>query len=395
MKIKKRAGDYLCGILFLAVFMNGYEAAGYQTGIGDVGKEYVLNGTGMGMLASVQLIAGLIAPLFFGPLADRVGKKKLLTVFLAAETVSAAGLVFCRGYQVFAAGIFLMGLCVSTVQFISIATLADLYPVSGSRKIGWITGFYSLGAVAAPLVCGYCLEHGSSWRILFVILGAAAVLEAIAVFVLDFSPRESAQDAGDRQAADGKWIFSGIFLLCAVMFVYVGFENGFAFFVNSYLTEILKTDHAYIALSLFWLAMIPARILCGCFSCRNRQILLIASVGAAAVALVIGTTGNGTAAVFLCLPLGFFCGAVYPAVLTRSLDFAGGKTATVTGMITAATGLGGAAVTALTGMMSQRLGLKQAMVFLAGFLAIDILLALLLFLTDKSGNKELCVNEKI
>lgn len=389
MRTFKRSRDFLCWILFLAVFMNGFEAAGYQTGLGYIGKEYALNETGIGILASVQLIAGLIAPLVFGPLADRLGKKKLLTAFFAAETISAAGLALCRGYQIFAAGIFLMGLCVSTVQYLSIAALADLFPVSGSKKIGLITGFYSLGAVVAPLICGYYLERGVSWRMLFIILCVSALIETLAAFLLDFSPRESAFQTGSRQAAVGKWALPGILLLCAVMFVYVGFENGFAFFINPYLTDVLKAGHAYIALSLFWLAMIPARILCGCFSRWNRQILIAATAGTAVLSLMIGLSENGAAAIALCLPLGFFCGAVYPSVLTRSLDFAGGKTATATGMITAATGLGGAAVTALTGAASQQFGIKQAFIYLAGFVAADMILSLLLFFKrTRSDDKE-------
>lgn len=380
MKTQKGNGKFLCLILFLAVFMNGFEAAGYQTSLSHIGEEYALNEAGMGILASVQLIAGLIAPLIFGPLADRLGKKKMLAIFFASEAAAGVCLVLSREYRLFAAGIFLMGMCVSTIQYVAIAALADLYPISGSRKIGWITGFYSLGAVAAPLVCGYYLEHGFSWKILFVILGASAILEIAAALSMDFTPRESASENSGRQTESGKWIISGILLLCAVMFVYVGFENGFAFFVTPYLTQILNADHAYIALSLFWLAMIPARILCGYLSRWNRQILIAASLGAAAMAFIIGTAGNAAAAIVLCLPLGFFCGAVYPSVLTRSLDFAGKRTATATGMITASTGLGGAAVTALTGVMSQQLGLQQAIFSLAGFLAANVILALLLSL---------------
>lgn len=391
MKTQKRNRDFLCWILFLAIFMNGFEAAGYQTSLENIGKGYALNEAAMGMLASVQLLAGLIAPLVFGPLADRLGKKKLLAVFFAVEAAAAAGLVLCTGYRVFALAIFLMGLSVSTIQYVAIAALADLFPVSGSRKIGWITGFYSLGAVAAPLVCGSYLDGGFSWKILFVILGGTAAIEMSAALATDFSPREAARETGGKQPPAANWVLSGILLLCAVMFVYVGFENGFAFFIYPYLTDVLKADHAYIALSLFWLAMIPARILCGYLGRWNRQILAAASCGAAVLSLIVGMMENGTAAIVLCLPLGFFCGAIYPAVLTRSLDFAGGKTATATGMITAATGLGGAAVTALTGAASQEFGLKQAVIGLAGFLTADVFLSLLLFFRqNRKDEKEAC-----
>ena len=67
----------------------------------------------------------------------------------------------------------------------------------------------------------------------------------------------------------------------------------------------------------------------------------------------------------LCIPLGIFCGAIYPSVLTILVPLAGKKSATATGMITTATGLGGFVFTALTGFMGDCFGLRGAMVFLA------------------------------
>ena len=387
MRSQKGRSDFLAWILYFAVFMNGFEAAGYQTSLAAIGKEYALSGAGMGMLAAVQLLAGLLAPFLFGPLADKLGKKKLLLCFLAAEAAACALISLCAVYRLFAIGIFLVGLCVSTVQYLAIAALADLFPASGNRKIGWITGFYSLGAVAAPLLCGRCLERGYSWKSLFVALGAVAAGTALAVLAQNFSTREAACADSGKAAAKGKWRLAGMLLLCAVMFVYVGFENGFAFFVGPYLTQVLLARHAYAALSLFWLAMIPARVLCGYFSRWNRQTLIVSVLGAVAVTFAIGLAGSETLAVALCLPLGFFCGAVYPSVLTRSLDFAGGKTATATGMITAATGLGGAAVTLLTGSLSQWFGLRQAILSLAGILTAAGAFSLLLLFFGKNSEK--------
>jgi len=48
-------------------------------------------------------------------------------------------------------------------------------------------------------------------------------------------------------------------------------------------------------------------------------------------------------------------------------------------MITAAAGFGGALITGLTGALSQRFGLRRTILALTGFLAADILFALLLF----------------
>jgi len=300
MDRQKNRKDWLVFVLFTAVFMYGFEAAGYQASLAAIGKEYALNEVGMGLLASVQLAAGMIAPLIFGPLADRVGKKRMLLIFLPAELAAALSLVLGRQYGIITLGIFLIGLSVNTVHYIVLAVTADLFPATGGRKIGWLTAFYSLGAVIAPLICGSYLQRGYSWKILFAILGAAAVFLTAGIAVSEFTPRETVQAAGGTGTGSaGRWILSGMLMLCAVMFVYVGFENGFAFFVTPYLRDVLHTDYAYIALSMFWLAMIPSRILSGYFSRWNKQILAAATAGAAVSALAVGVTGAGTAGLLL------------------------------------------------------------------------------------------------
>jgi FHS family glucose/mannose:H+ symporter-like MFS transporter len=141
---------------------------------------------------------------------------------------------------------------------------------------------------------------------------------------LSFAPLEEKPVAPVTQKeTTGKMNLLGVFLLCACMFCYVGFENGFAFFVTSYFQDVLASDHAYLALSLFWLAMIPSRILVGLFASKGRTILLITSLGALIFSLALSLSQNGIAGIVLAFPLGFFCGAVFPSCLSRSLEFGG------------------------------------------------------------------------
>jgi MFS family permease len=62
---------------------------------------------------------------------------------------------------------FCLGLTTSALQFITIAALTDNYPVSGKRKIGYMTSMYALGAFVAPLLVSWYLNLGLSWRTLY------------------------------------------------------------------------------------------------------------------------------------------------------------------------------------------------------------------------------------
>jgi fucose permease len=74
----------------------------------------------------------------------------------------------------------------------------------------------------------------------------------------------------------------------------------------------------------------------------------------------------------LCIPLGFACGAIYPSVLTLLLPFSGTHTATATGMITTATGIGGVVFTALTGFVADHWGMSAAMTVLSLFFLLSL-----------------------
>ena len=66
--------DRLWIILFLIIFINGFEAGGYQASLWNIGETYDLSTTSMGLFASVELFATMLAPLLLGASADRSNK---------------------------------------------------------------------------------------------------------------------------------------------------------------------------------------------------------------------------------------------------------------------------------------------------------------------------------
>ena len=174
---------------------------------------------------------------------------------------------------------------------------------------------------------------------------------------------------------EGRFVLSAILLLGVIMCIYVGFENGFAFFVDTLFTDVLRSSAGKFALSLFWAVMIPSRILVGRFNRYAPKILIASILMIPATILVLSASSNPVAVLLLCIPLGFASGAIYPSVLTIMLPYAGKNTATATGIITAATGIGGVVFTAITGFLADRFGLQTAMLILVSFFIISLLSA--------------------
>ena len=374
--IAQRGRDYLWVVLFLIIFINGFESGGYQASLLSIGQTYDLSITSMGLFAAAELLADMLAPLLLGGWADKVGKAKSMTIMLCLQFVSSLVVLFAPSSGFFVGGMFFMGLTTSALQFIAIAALADAYPVTNKRRIGYITSMYAFGAVVSPLVVSLYLGMGLSWKLLFVLLALGTAVALVGIRKAGTDPREQEPTLRTNGSSTASFLLKGILLLCVVMCIYVGFENGFAFFVDTLFTNVLHSSTGKLALSLYWATMIPARILAGRFSQHSEKILLGAVVAIPLVALLVAISSSGPLVLALCIPLGIASGVVYPSVLTLMLPFAGKKTATATGMITTATGLGGFAFTALTGFVADAWGMRAALIVLAAFFVISILAVL-------------------
>lgn len=368
---QRRGSDFLWITLFLIIFINGFESGGYQASLLSIGQNYDLSITSMGIFAAVELLADMLAPLLLGNWADKVGKAQSMSIMLALQLVSTGVVWLSQSEPLFLIGIFLLGLTTSALQFIAIATLADAYPISGKRKIGYITSMYAFGAVISPLVVSFYLGQGMSWRTLFALLLVGTAVALAGIVISGTEARERAVGL-EAEKTSGQFILRGILLLCVIMCVYVGFENGFAFFVDTMFANVFNSTSGKFALSLYWAVMIPSRILVGRYAKHSSDILLGCVIAIPLLTGLFAMSGNSVIALLLCIPLGLASGAIYPCVLTLMLPFAGKRTATATGLITAATGIGGFALTALTGFMSDQWGMRVAMAALAGFFVFSL-----------------------
>lgn len=364
--------DFLWITLFLIIFVNGFESGGYQASLYSIGQDYDLSITFMGIYAAVELFADMLAPILLGSWADHVGKGKTIPIMLGIQLVATAVTWFAPTGTVFVVGMFLLGLTTSALQFMAIALLADAYPASGARKIGYITSMYAFGAFTSPRIVSFYLDHGMSWRILFIFLAVGTIVAFVGIMRSGSEAREQPNRQQAKQATSGTFVLGAILLLCVVMFVYVGFENGFAFFVDTLFTDVLHATNGKDALSLYWVLMIPARVLVGYFSAHARKILIACLVAIPCTATLVAFSSNATVVMLLCVPLSLASGAIYPCVLNIMLPFVGKKTATATGMITAATGIGGFSLTALTGFLADTWGMGTALLTLSAFFAFSL-----------------------
>jgi len=387
MENKRKNINDIAILLLISIFMNGFETGGYQAALLYIGEEYSLDHGAQGVIASVELFATMIAPIILGSLADRVGKKIMLTLFTATRVISGIIILLATGSLQFSVGVFILGFATSIIQYVAIAEMDDAYPVTKHQRMGGIAAMYAFGAVVAPLIVGFALKTALGWRTFFAADAIISFVLAVLLWKISFEPRENPADAevfefeGAGKGGSGNIYVKGVIYLCIIMFIYVGVENGVGFFLNGFMHDNVHSERGYIALSIFWMAMIPSRIICGYLSKYRSLLLCAAPTGAALFLAFLSVVTNEYVAFVVVFIMGFFCGAVYPNVLTYAADYSGTKTATVIAAITVATGIGGTLVSFVFGFLEKAVGFTWSFRILAVFLALDLFFALQVVMT--------------
>jgi predicted MFS family arabinose efflux permease len=132
----------------------------------------------IGLLIPAYTIPYGASTLLYGPLSDRVGRRRVLLSLLAAVVVTTFLQSLARSAGELIALRVLAGLCAGGIAPIALALVGDLYPYQQlGRPLGWIFGAIA-GGTAFGSSFGAWLNPSLGWRHEFVALAAlnAAVL---------------------------------------------------------------------------------------------------------------------------------------------------------------------------------------------------------------------------
>ena len=134
------------------------------------------------LIAAYMLPFGLFQ-LLYGPLADRFGKLRVVTISLALFTVATALCASATGLADLTAFRALTGVFAAATVPVSLALISDLVPMQGRQKaIATFMGIAFLGQ-ATSMTIGGTIAALTSWRGVFIVYAAVAVVIVIALFV--------------------------------------------------------------------------------------------------------------------------------------------------------------------------------------------------------------------
>jgi MFS family permease len=164
-------------------------------------REFSMDKSTAGFLISLTLIASAIGGLFFGVLADRIGRTRALMASILVYSLATAACGFSRTIPQLAVFRFVLGLGMGGEWTAAAALIAETWRAEHRGKaLGLMQSAYAIGEAIAALVVAVVLPH-FGWRGVFFV----GVLPALLVFWIQRSVPEPAIWKNRERNVRGVW----------------------------------------------------------------------------------------------------------------------------------------------------------------------------------------------
>jgi fucose permease len=255
-----------------------------------------------------------------GLLLEKIDLRKETLAACGLAALSILGATAWPALSAFSFFIFIYGVSLGILCSISYYLVVNMYgEAARAAKLNILNFFFSVGAIAAPILAGLALRQGVSWQWLYLatlllLVGVAGVAWVQRRFAVRYN--RPAVEAATYNDVWGRRIYiSGLALFC-----YVVSEMIFGYWVVIYMIEVRGIDVALAgaSLSIFWTFMAGGRLITGVVVARMNVItfLTVNSALAFAAFAAMLLTADAYVAVALVALMGLGYSGLYATIVS-------------------------------------------------------------------------------
>ncbi len=330
-----------------------------------IAKNLGINIAQAGLLISAYMIPFGVFQLVFGPLADRFGKKQVVTFSMIIFTLATGLCALGLGLTDLALYRALTGVFAASVMPISLALIGDLFPLKERQgAIGTFMGISFLGQ-GLSMAVGGVIAYFVSWRGVFALYAILSVIPTLALLKA-YGSLPSVKNPQARflapyrsLLANRKSLNTYILVLLEGVFIIGSFS-----YLGAYIAEVYHFNYLYIGLIMtaFGVASVIGGRLSGKLvqAMGSRNLLTLGLLLAMASDLVLASWGQRVGALLAAVALlGFGFIFTHSTLLTRATEFAQKARGAAMSLVAFCFMGGGGLGTALGGAMITRWGLAD------------------------------------
>lgn len=361
----------LTGLLFCYGFMLG----GQQLVLTTVCEQFGIGVVGMGTMVAILHVASMLAPGFMGAVADRIGKKKVLVIFTILFGIGCLVAAFSPVLAVFVMAMLIIGAGYSVCESLASAVCVEVDSTNGARYINLTQCLLSVGAILGPIVMSNLpVLPFESWRLLYIFCGLPLVAIGLWLRKLPFPTAEVTEKV--KTSARHLWLSPIFICLVVSMFMYVGLETGFGYFIE--ILFDLKSGGAALGaygISAYWGGMAISRLVYSLWAYPPKKVVRLSFFAAAVCFIALIVVGSGWLCVALCFLVGFTYGPIWTSIIAGAAQRFPEHKASATGLMSSSCGFAGILYPMFMGILVDSLDIRIGFVILAVSAAIGAVLA--------------------
>jgi predicted MFS family arabinose efflux permease len=174
--VSPRQRQSVLRVLSAAAFLIFFKSYLVAPLIPSLGGEFHVSVQRVGLLIPAYLLPYGISTLFYGPVSDRLGRRRILLLLLGAMTLTCVGTATSATIGQLLVWRMVAGVATGGIIPLGLALCGDLYPYAQrGRAIGWIFGAIA-GGMAFGSTLGAILNPVIGWRVLFLLIGLASAI---------------------------------------------------------------------------------------------------------------------------------------------------------------------------------------------------------------------------
>ncbi|ALB46984.1 MFS transporter [Clostridium beijerinckii] len=337
-----------------------------------------------GLLITAYMIPFGIFQIIFGPLADRYGKKQVITFSIIMFTVATGLCALGSSLTNLAIYRALTGIFAASVMPISLALIGDIFPMEERQQaIGTFMGISFLGQ-GLSMAIGGTIAYFLNWRGVFI---AYAVLSLIPTILLianykklpsEKNPNSEILKPYFRLLSNSKSLFTYLIVLLEGIFIVGSFS-----YTGSYIAETYKFNYFSIGMILtaFGIMSVIGGRLSGKLANKfgEKKVLSFGLLFASIADIIIFYFGSNIYLLILgvaLLGLGFIL--THSTLLTRATGFAQKARGAAMSLVAFCFMGGGGVGTAIGGKIIESYSLNSLFIIYGLALFVTLILSFLL-----------------
>ena len=361
----RRKPPKLVLVLTALLFCYGFLMGGQQLVLMTVCGQFGLGVLGMGTMVAVLHVASTLAPAIMGAVADRIGKKKVLVTFTLLFGIGCLIAAVSGFLAMFVIALLIIGAGYSVCESLTSAVCVEVDAQNGARYINLTQCLLSVGAILGPIVLSNLpVLPFESWRTLYLLCGIPLVVIGIWLSRLSFPAAERAP--AEKTSAGRLWLSPIFIAMIVCMFLYIGLESGFGYFVDILFSgKVSGAALGAYGISAYWAGMAFSRLIYSLRTYRPRRTVQLSFLAAAIGFIALIVTPSGYLCIALCALVGFTYGPIWTTIVAGAAQRFPQHKASATGLMSASCGLAGILYPVFMGAIVEHLDIRIGFMLLA------------------------------